>query len=111
MVEMLVLQSAHEESPSSQVTEPIRPRPRVPRSPAQAAQIRKRNRRQEYLERHPTYLASLEHELAGKFINLFVICKFFFGENTRTYPSKLEKSAFYFLLIITWFKILFYMIL
>ncbi|KAI1851945.1 hypothetical protein JX265_008250 [Neoarthrinium moseri] len=41
-----------------------KPRPRVPRGPAQAAQVRKQNRRQAYLERHPTYFKSMEHELA-----------------------------------------------
>ncbi|KAH8195403.1 hypothetical protein TruAng_010435 [Truncatella angustata] len=43
-----------------------KPRPRVPRSPAQAAQVRKQNRRQEYLQRHPSYFESLEHELAAE---------------------------------------------
>lgn len=42
------------------------PRPRPPKSPAHSAQIRVRNRRREYLERHPEYFDTLEHELAGK---------------------------------------------
>ncbi|KAI0805184.1 coiled-coil domain-containing protein-domain-containing protein [Xylaria sp. FL0064] len=41
-----------------------RPQPRPPKSPAHAAQIRVRNRRREWLSRHPTYFRSLEHELA-----------------------------------------------
>ncbi|KAI4591540.1 hypothetical protein KJ359_013206 [Pestalotiopsis sp. 9143b] len=52
-------------SPASRLDESFsKPRPRAPRSPAQAAQVRKQNRRQEYLERHPSYLDSFEHELA-----------------------------------------------
>ncbi|KAF3000029.1 hypothetical protein E8E14_005879 [Neopestalotiopsis sp. 37M] len=52
-------------SPSSPVDESFsKPRPRAPRSPAQAAQVRKTNRRQEFLERHPSYFDPLEHELA-----------------------------------------------
>lgn len=43
-----------------------RPQPRAPRSPAQSAQVRVRNRRREYLDRHPAYFDSLEHELAGR---------------------------------------------
>ncbi|KAI0415758.1 coiled-coil domain-containing protein-domain-containing protein [Xylaria grammica] len=41
-----------------------RPRPRPPRTPAHAAQVRVRNRRREWLSRHPSYFRSLEHELA-----------------------------------------------
>ncbi|KAI0435844.1 coiled-coil domain-containing protein-domain-containing protein [Xylaria telfairii] len=41
-----------------------RPQPRPPKSPAHAAQIRVRNRRREWLSRHPSYFRSLEHELA-----------------------------------------------
>ncbi|KAI1820081.1 hypothetical protein F4861DRAFT_91637 [Xylaria intraflava] len=41
-----------------------KPLPRPPRSPAHAAQIRVRNRRREWLSRHPSYFRSLEHELA-----------------------------------------------
>ncbi|RYP27613.1 hypothetical protein DL767_007618 [Monosporascus sp. MG133] len=43
-----------------------KPQPRPPRSPARSAQIRVQNRRREWLERHPEYVDSLEHELAGK---------------------------------------------
>ncbi|KAI0487200.1 coiled-coil domain-containing protein-domain-containing protein [Xylaria cf. heliscus] len=41
-----------------------RPQPRPPKTPAHAAQIRVRNRRREWLSRHPSYFHSLEHELA-----------------------------------------------
>ncbi|KAI0105711.1 coiled-coil domain-containing protein-domain-containing protein [Nemania sp. FL0031] len=41
-----------------------RPQPRPPKTPAHAAQVRVRNRRREWLSRHPSYLRSLEHELA-----------------------------------------------
>lgn len=41
-----------------------RPQPRPPKTPAHAAQIRVRNRRREWLTRHPSYFLSLEHELA-----------------------------------------------
>ncbi|KAI1420716.1 coiled-coil domain-containing protein-domain-containing protein [Xylaria sp. FL1777] len=41
-----------------------RPQPRPPKTPAHAAQIRVRNRRREWLSRHPLYFRSLEHELA-----------------------------------------------
>lgn len=42
-----------------------KPVPRDPKSPEQAAQIHARNRRREYLQRHPSYYESLDHELAG----------------------------------------------
>lgn len=41
-----------------------RPQPRPPKTPAHAAQVRVRNRRREWLSRHPSYFRSLEHELA-----------------------------------------------
>ncbi|KAI1186878.1 coiled-coil domain-containing protein-domain-containing protein [Nemania serpens] len=41
-----------------------RPQPRPPKTPAHAARIRVRNRRREWLSRHPSYFRSLEHELA-----------------------------------------------
>ncbi|KAI1163929.1 coiled-coil domain-containing protein-domain-containing protein [Nemania serpens] len=41
-----------------------RPQPRPPKTPAHAAWIRVRNRRREWLSRHPSYFRSLEHELA-----------------------------------------------
>ena len=43
-----------------------KPVPRDPKSPAKVAQIRVHNRRREYLQRHPSYYESLDHELAGK---------------------------------------------
>lgn len=43
-----------------------KPVPRDPKSPAQVALIRVHNRRREYLQRHPSYYESLDHELAGK---------------------------------------------
>lgn len=43
-----------------------KPQPRAPKSPAHSAQIRVQNRRREWLDRHPEYLDSMEHELAGK---------------------------------------------
>lgn len=42
-----------------------KPRPRPPKTPAHSARVRMQNRRREYLERHPDYFQSLEHELAG----------------------------------------------
>lgn len=42
-----------------------KPVPRGPRSPARRAEVAVRNRRREYLQRHPSYYAGLEHELAG----------------------------------------------
>ncbi|KAI0546925.1 coiled-coil domain-containing protein-domain-containing protein [Xylaria curta] len=53
--------SPQESSPSSPYE---RPQPRPPKTPAHAAQIRVRNRRREWLSRHPSYFRSLEHELA-----------------------------------------------
>ncbi|OAQ60514.1 O-methyltransferase [Pochonia chlamydosporia 170] len=38
--------------------------PRPAKSPAKTAQIQAQNRRREYLERNPSYLSSLDHELA-----------------------------------------------
>ncbi|KAH7029436.1 coiled-coil domain-containing protein-domain-containing protein [Microdochium trichocladiopsis] len=52
------------------------PRPRVPRSPAQSAQVRVRNRRREYLERNPSYFESLEHELADPLLYDSLIRRF-----------------------------------
>lgn len=43
-----------------------RPVPRDPKSPSRAAQVRVQNRRREYLQRHPSYFDSLDHELAGE---------------------------------------------
>lgn len=43
-----------------------KPVPRDPKSSARAAQVRMQNRRREYLQRHPSYFDSLDHELAGK---------------------------------------------
>ncbi|KAI1130991.1 coiled-coil domain-containing protein-domain-containing protein [Nemania abortiva] len=53
-------------SPPASPSQPLyeRPQPRPPKTPAHAAQIRVRNRRREWLSRHPSYLRSLEHELA-----------------------------------------------
>jgi hypothetical protein len=42
-----------------------KPVPRGPGSPARVARIQAQNRRREYLERHPSYFDSIEHELAG----------------------------------------------
>ncbi|ETS84889.1 hypothetical protein PFICI_02914 [Pestalotiopsis fici W106-1] len=65
MTEARAATDASPPSITSQVDESFsKPRPRAPRSPAQAAQVRKTNRRQEFLERHPSYFDSLEHELA-----------------------------------------------
>ncbi|KAK2067343.1 hypothetical protein P8C59_001093 [Phyllachora maydis] len=40
------------------------PRPRLAKTPAQVAHIRTQNRRRAYLDRHPEYFQSTEHELA-----------------------------------------------
>ncbi|KAI0204316.1 coiled-coil domain-containing protein-domain-containing protein [Astrocystis sublimbata] len=53
-----------------------RPQPRPPRSPAHAAQIRVRNRRREWLSRHPSYFDSLEHELADPILYDALIRRF-----------------------------------
>ena len=42
-----------------------KPVPRGPKSPTRQAQIQVRNRRQEYLNSHPAYFNSVEHELAS----------------------------------------------
>ncbi|KAH7012663.1 coiled-coil domain-containing protein-domain-containing protein [Microdochium trichocladiopsis] len=52
------------------------PRPRAPRSPAQSAQVRVRNRRREYLDRNPAYFDSLEHELADPLLYHELIRRF-----------------------------------
>jgi hypothetical protein len=53
-----------------------RPQPRPPRSPAHAAQTRVRNRRREWLSRHPSYYLSLEHELADPLLYDALIRRF-----------------------------------
>lgn len=42
----------------------FKPRPRPPKGPGHTAQIRVQNRRRAYLDRHPDYFESMEHELA-----------------------------------------------
>jgi len=54
----------------------LQPRPRAPRSPAQSAQVRVRNRRREYLERNPAYFDSMEHELADPLLYDALIRRF-----------------------------------
>ncbi|CAJ2503426.1 Uu.00g108200.m01.CDS01 [Anthostomella pinea] len=61
------------EAPDSAYT---KPQPRAPRSPAHAAQIRVQNRRREYLERHPSYFKSMEHELADPLLYDALIRRF-----------------------------------
>ncbi|KAI0448231.1 coiled-coil domain-containing protein-domain-containing protein [Xylaria acuta] len=53
-----------------------RPQPRPPKAPAHAAQIRVRNRRREWLSRHPSYFRSLEHELADPILYDILIRRF-----------------------------------
>ncbi|KAK7748372.1 hypothetical protein SLS62_008635 [Diatrype stigma] len=53
-----------------------RPQPRPPKSPAHSAQIRVQNRRREWLERHPEYVDSLEHELADPILYDALIRRF-----------------------------------
>lgn len=43
----------------------VKPQPRPAKSPAKSAQIRIQNRRRAYLDQHPEYFNSIEHELAG----------------------------------------------
>jgi hypothetical protein len=50
-----------------------KPVPREPTSPARRAQIQAQNRRREYLERHPSYFGSLDHELAGMIHPVFLL--------------------------------------
>ncbi|EAA36292.2 hypothetical protein NCU01897 [Neurospora crassa OR74A] len=52
------------------------PRPRPARSSAQTQEIRTRNRRREYLERHPGYFKSTEHELADPILYDSLIRRF-----------------------------------
>jgi hypothetical protein len=52
-------------APASQDTY-ARPKPRAPRTPEQAARVRRRNRRTEYLVRHSEYYQADVHELAGQ---------------------------------------------
>lgn len=51
--------------PSGSTSE--RPVPRERKSDAHSAQLRVQNRRRDHLQRHPEYLTSIEHELAGTF--------------------------------------------
>ncbi|KAK4102809.1 hypothetical protein N658DRAFT_485044 [Parathielavia hyrcaniae] len=53
-----------------------RPRPRPPRSPGHTAKIRAQNRRRVYLEKHPDYFHSDEHELADPLLYDFLIRRF-----------------------------------
>ncbi|KAI0008337.1 coiled-coil domain-containing protein-domain-containing protein [Xylariaceae sp. FL0662B] len=64
------------ERPSSPITAYVKPQPRPPKSPAHSAQIRIQNRRREYLERHPAYFDSLEHELADPLLYDALIRRF-----------------------------------
>ncbi|KAK4239477.1 coiled-coil domain-containing protein-domain-containing protein [Achaetomium macrosporum] len=53
-----------------------RPRPRPARSPGHSAKIRAQNRRRAYLERHPSYFQSSDHELADPLLYDFFIRRF-----------------------------------
>ncbi|KAI1502011.1 coiled-coil domain-containing protein-domain-containing protein [Biscogniauxia marginata] len=68
-----ILDMAPESSPTRAY---VKPQPRPPKSPAHSAQIRVQNRRREYLERHPSYLDSLEHELADPLLYDALIRRF-----------------------------------
>ncbi|KAI5921779.1 coiled-coil domain-containing protein-domain-containing protein [Camillea tinctor] len=68
-----ILDMAPETSPTRSYT---KPQPRPPKSPAHTAQIRVQNRRREYLERHPSYFDSLEHELADPLLYDALIRRF-----------------------------------
>ncbi|KAI0600747.1 coiled-coil domain-containing protein-domain-containing protein [Biscogniauxia sp. FL1348] len=68
-----ILDMAPEPSPTRSYT---KPQPRPPKSPAHTAQIRVQNRRREYLERHPSYFDSLEHELADPLLYDALIRRF-----------------------------------
>ncbi|KAI1490004.1 coiled-coil domain-containing protein-domain-containing protein [Biscogniauxia mediterranea] len=68
-----ILDMAPESSPTRSYT---KPQPRPPKSPAHMAQIRVQNRRREYLERHPSYFDSLEHELADPLLYDALIRRF-----------------------------------
>lgn len=57
-------------------TQLSKPTPRPPRTPARAAQIRRQNRRREYLERHPSYFDSPDHELADPVLYDVLIRRF-----------------------------------
>ncbi|ORY67475.1 coiled-coil domain-containing protein-domain-containing protein [Pseudomassariella vexata] len=71
--------------PSPVQAEPfVKPQPRPPKSPAKSAQIRVHNRRREYLERHPTYFKSLEHELADPLLYDALIRRFQTAEERET---------------------------
>lgn len=47
-----------------------KPVPRDAKSPAKTALIQTQNRRREYLQRHPSYFESLDHELAGEYLSI-----------------------------------------
>ncbi|KAH9905291.1 coiled-coil domain-containing protein-domain-containing protein [Xylariomycetidae sp. FL2044] len=66
----------------------LRPRPRPPRSPAHSAQIRVQNRRREWLERHPEYVDSMEHELADPLLYDALIRRFQSPEERQTEGRK-----------------------
>ncbi|KAF4119911.1 Coiled-coil domain containing protein (DUF2052) [Geosmithia morbida] len=53
-----------------------KPVPREPEGPARVEQVRVRNRRREYLERHASYFDSLEHELADAMLYERLIKRF-----------------------------------
>lgn len=50
------------EAPHTASEAPVR---RAPASPRTSERIRAQNRRREWLEQHPSYFESVEHELAG----------------------------------------------
>ncbi|OIW30609.1 hypothetical protein CONLIGDRAFT_284883 [Coniochaeta ligniaria NRRL 30616] len=61
-----------------------RPDPRPPRSQAEIAMIRVKNRRREYLERNPAYFQSAEHEFADPLL---------YDELVRQFQTPAEREA------------------
>ncbi|KAB5559830.1 coiled-coil domain-containing protein [Coniochaeta sp. 2T2.1] len=64
--------------------EAFRPHPRVPRSQAEIALIRVKNRRREYLERNPAYFKSPDHEFADPLL---------YDELVRQFQTPAEREA------------------
>ncbi|KAB5547038.1 coiled-coil domain-containing protein [Coniochaeta sp. 2T2.1] len=79
----IVTQSPREppRAPSPEVS---RPNPRAPRSQAEIAMIRVKNRRREYLVRNPAYFQSSEHEFADPLL---------YDELVRQFQTPAEREA------------------
>ncbi|KOS18838.1 hypothetical protein ESCO_000077 [Escovopsis weberi] len=61
-----------------------KPVPRPPKTPAKLAQLQRQNRRREYVRRHPSYLAQLDHELANPVL---------YGRLVKRFQTAAERQA------------------